>query len=178
LEAVRAFVNADDWDATRQVLQARQALLLRPEVEALFEANIAQARATGDERAVQILKLHLALLRDCQTHGIKAAFARLRVAQLQAAQQAEWPFEVELIARSVMALRGDAADKLAHAQYLDAQAAAGDDADLQALLTAIRTAMFGGDLAQLGEDLSGVYRQAWDAIVAGTLDQPPGQDAD
>ncbi len=31
------FVNAEDWDATRPVVEAQQALLFQPEVETLFE---------------------------------------------------------------------------------------------------------------------------------------------
>src|SRR5205085_3097473 len=44
MQAVRDFVKADDWDASRQVVEAQQALLFQPEVEALFEQNIVQAR--------------------------------------------------------------------------------------------------------------------------------------
>ena len=76
-DAVRAFLQAEDWPATRRVLEARQALLLRPEVEAAFEDLIRQARAAGQTRAVRMLELHLALLCDCKALGIDAAFARL-----------------------------------------------------------------------------------------------------
>ena len=77
IQAVRAFVNADDWAATRRVVEAHQALLFRPEVEEFFEANIAQARADGNEQAAEYLEMHLALLRACRMEGVAAVFDRL-----------------------------------------------------------------------------------------------------
>jgi hypothetical protein len=158
LQAVRAFLDADDWEATRRVVETQGALLFRPEVEALFEQNIAQARAANEQRAVQMLQLHLALWRDCQAHGVEAAFAKLA-----SAASAELPFDAQLIPRTVAALLGSPQDRMALAQHLSRQAAA--DEELQALLTTIQTALFGGELSQLGQDLRGVYRQAWEAIV-------------
>jgi hypothetical protein len=73
----------------------------------------------------------------------------------------------ELIASAIAALRGRAPEKMAYAQVLTVQAAQTTDEQLKALLTAIQLALFGGDRAQLGQDLEGVYLQAWQAIVAG-----------
>lgn len=159
---MRDFVNADDWDATRQVVEAQQALLFRPEVAALFEHNIAQAKAAGEQRTVNILEQHLALLRDCQEHGIAETFE-----QLAAAQQDDLPFDEELIPRSIAALLGNPQEKLAHAQYLTAQTAQTTDDNLKALINTLQLALFSSDLSQLGRDLQGVYRQAWEAIVVG-----------
>jgi hypothetical protein len=78
-QAVHDFVNAEDWDATRQVVEAQQTLLFRPEVEALFEWNIAQT--TGEQWKVDILEQHLALLRNCKKIGIAEAFEKLAAAQ-------------------------------------------------------------------------------------------------
>src|SRR5205823_800180 len=61
MQAVRAFVNAEDWDASRQIVEAKQALLFQPEVEALFEQNIEQAKADGEERMARLLEQHLAV---------------------------------------------------------------------------------------------------------------------
>src|SRR6266702_1964256 len=47
VQAVNDFVNADNWGATRHVVEAQQELLFQPEVETLFEQNIAQARSAG-----------------------------------------------------------------------------------------------------------------------------------
>src|SRR5947207_2491740 len=62
IQAVREFVNARNWEATRQVVEARQALLFEPEAEAVFAAFIAQAKATKDERITELLEMHLAVL--------------------------------------------------------------------------------------------------------------------
>lgn len=78
-QAVHDFVNAEDWDATRQVVEAQQRLLFRAEVEALFEWNIAQAKE--EQWKVDILEQHLALLRDCQKIGIAEAFEKLAAAR-------------------------------------------------------------------------------------------------
>jgi tetratricopeptide (TPR) repeat protein len=164
MAAVRAFVNAADWPATRRVVEAQQELLLQPEVEALFEQNITQARESGDQRAVGMLELHLDLLRACQAEGIEAAFANL-----EASQGSDLPFDEELIPRTVAALLSGPQEKMAHAQYLNQQAAQSQDKELKALIEAIQTALFGGHLAELGADLEGVYRQAWEAIVMGVV---------
>ena len=52
-------------------------------------------------------------------------------------------------------------------QYLSAQEAQASDEGLKALINTIQLALFSSSLAQLGQNLEGVYRQAWDAIVAG-----------
>src|SRR5438270_4870696 len=67
MQAIRDFVNAEDWNATRQVVEAQQSVLFQPEVETLFEQNIASARSAGDQRAVGLLEQHLALLPGCKT---------------------------------------------------------------------------------------------------------------
>jgi Tfp pilus assembly protein PilF len=162
MQAVRDFVNADDWDATRQVVEAQQVLLFRPEVVALFEWNVAQARAAGEQRTVTVLEQHLALLRNCKEIGIAEAFE-----QLEAVQEDDLLFDVELIPRSIAALLGGPQEKLAHAQYLTAQTAQAADDNLKALINTIQLALFSSDLSQLGRDLHGVYHQAWETIVVG-----------
>jgi tetratricopeptide (TPR) repeat protein len=161
VQAVRAFVNAEDWDASRQVVEAKQALLFEPEVEALFEQNIERAKADGDERAVRLLEQHLAVLRACKQRGIAQTFE-----QLAATQEEALPFDAELIPRSIAALLGGPQEKMAHAQYLATLSASTTDEALKALLNTIQLALFGSDLSPLGQNLSGVYRQAWEAIVA------------
>ncbi|MBS1252943.1 MAG: hypothetical protein MAG451_01986 [Anaerolineales bacterium] len=170
LQAVQDFVNAEDWNASRQVVEAQQALLFRAEVETLLEQNVAQARSAGEERAAQTLELHLAVLRECQRRGIDAAFA-----QLDAAQQPDLPFDElrtspfdpDIIPRTVAALQGSPQDRMQLAQHLSALARQTEDTELQAFFEAIQTALFGGDLAAQEEGLSGVYRQEWQAIRAG-----------
>ena len=160
VQAVRDFVNAEDWDATRAVVEAQQALLFQPEIETLFEQNMAGARARGEERVVNILAQHLTLLRECKRIGIAEAFEQL------AAEQAEsLPFDKELISRSIAALLGSPQEKMAHMQYLTEQMTQTTDKQLIALLQVIQLALYSRDLSQLGRDLQGVYQQAWEVIT-------------
>ncbi len=162
VQAIRDFVNAESWETKRQVVEAQQSLLFRPEIEAIFEENIEQAKGAGEEQEVNMLELHLAILRNCKTQGIADTFE-----QLAAAQQATLPFDAELVPLSIAALLGDAQEKMTHVQYLTTLAARTTDEELKALINTIQLALFGGDLAQLGQDLNGIYRQTWEAIVAG-----------
>ena len=61
---------------------------------------------------------------------------------------------------------GGPQEKMAHAQYLMAQAGQTEDEELKALLNVIQLALFSKDFSQLGRDLHGVYRQAWERIAA------------
>ncbi len=162
MQAVRDFVNAEDWDATRQVIEAQQAILFQPEVETLFEENIAHARTSRNQQTVQMLERHLALLRECKTIGIAEAFA-----QLTEEVEETLPFDADLIPRSIAALLGGPQKKMEHAQYLAIVAAQTTDEDLNALITVIQLALFSKDLSQPGRGLKGIYQQAWEAIVVG-----------
>jgi tetratricopeptide (TPR) repeat protein len=82
-------------------------------------------------------------------------------------QDGSLPFGAELIPRSVVALLGGPQEKMAHAQYLTAIETQTTDERLKALLQVIQLGLFGSDLSQLGENLSGVYREVWKAIVIG-----------
>ncbi|MGH2494658.1 MAG: hypothetical protein ACRDIV_08120, partial [Ktedonobacteraceae bacterium] len=164
-QAMLDYINADDWDATRRVIEAQQVILFKPEVEALFEQFIVHARSAGDQHFVNLLEQHLELLRDCKMHGIEKAFERFE-SDLAEAEKEDLPFDAELIVSSVMALLGSPQEKMGHAQSLMAQAAQTSDEELKALLTVIQLALFSSDLSQLGRDLQGVYRQAWETIAA------------
>ena len=50
MDAIQGFVDAEDWEATRQAVEAHAELLLRPQVEEIFEQNIARAREAGNTR--------------------------------------------------------------------------------------------------------------------------------
>jgi hypothetical protein len=84
MQAVRDFVNADDWQATQMVVQDQQSILFQPVVEQLFASNIAQARTDGQDRIAQVLELHLDLLRACQLQGIEQAFRQLLASRPEA----------------------------------------------------------------------------------------------
>ena len=159
-QAVGDFVNSEELGATRRVVEAQQALLFRPEADVFFELLIEQARARKEQFKVKRLELYRALLHTCKMQGIAATFERIT------GQKQTLPF-ADLISRSVSALSGSPQEKRAHAQYLSVQANQTNDEELKALLDVIQLALFGGELSQLGEALSGVYRQAWQAIVEG-----------
>jgi hypothetical protein len=161
MQAVRDFVNAGDWDANRQVVEAQQELLFQPEVETLFEQNIARARSAGEDRTVRMLELYLALLRDCKANGIAEAFAKLATVQ-----EVDLPFDKEMPSRSIAALLGSPQEKMEHMQYLAAMTSETSDEDLKVLINTIQLALFSKDLSQFGRDLKGVYKQAWEGIVA------------
>lgn len=74
MQAIQAFVSAGDRAATRQVVEAQQALLFQPEVEAIFEQLIAHGKGEGEEQFVRMLELHLNVLRACRQQGIGATF--------------------------------------------------------------------------------------------------------
>ena len=79
----------------------------------------------------------------------------------------ELPFDTELKTRSIAALLGGPQEKVDHMQYLAELSSRTKDEGLKELIKSIKLAMFDGDLLQLGQSLSGVYRQAWEAIVVG-----------
>jgi len=163
MQTIRSFVNAEDWDATRRVLEAQHTVLFQLEVEAIFERNIEQAKIDKQERAVQLLEMHLALLRACKNDGIAETFERF----LKQAEEEPFPFDVQLIPRSINALLGGPQEKMEHLHYLATLSAETTDEPLKALVNVIQLALFGGDRSHLGQDLEGVYRQAWETILAG-----------
>jgi hypothetical protein len=160
MQAIQAFLGAGDWAATRQVVEAQQALLFQPDVEAIFEQNIAQASSEGEEQWAETLQMHLAVLRACKQQGIAATFAQIE-------QPPDLPFDPEIIPRSIAALRGDMQAKMAHGQYLTGILAQSNDPQLQALVNTVMRSLFDGNLDSLGHDLEGAYARAWAAIVAG-----------
>jgi hypothetical protein len=169
MNAIEAFVDADSWDASRKVVEANRELLLGPEVEAIFEQNLAQARRAGDERAMAYLRRHLDLLRACRNDGIEAAFATV-----QQEQEVDLPFDPELIPQSVAALRGTPQDRLAHLQRIAPLLEQAEDTGLRALLSVIQAALVGGDLAELGRGLTGVYTQVWHTITVAVSGEDTG----
>lgn len=92
----------------------------------------------------------------------------------------EVPEEVEALATfvqaSVAALRSvNPQEKVAFLQQLAALQAPDDE--MKALFQAIQLALLGGDLAHLGDTLTGFARQVWEWIVAGVQedDTPPSE---
>jgi pentatricopeptide repeat protein len=78
IQAVNEFVNTQDWEATHQILLQQQPLLLSPEVERLFEHNIALALQKQNQRFADMLTIHLSLLRACKQMGVEAAWTQFQ----------------------------------------------------------------------------------------------------
>ncbi len=70
-EAIRAYLNAPNWETARQVIETQQHVLLHPAAEVGFEQIIAMQI---DEKLVQQMEQHLALLRRSREVGVDAAF--------------------------------------------------------------------------------------------------------
>ncbi|MBA2285534.1 MAG: tetratricopeptide repeat protein [Ktedonobacteraceae bacterium] len=82
---------------------------------------------------------------------------------------------------SIAALRSpDPQEKMAFMQQLVPLQAQAPDDEMQALFQAIQLALLGGDLAHLGDHLTSLAREMWDAIVAGVQqdDTPSGEAPD
>jgi hypothetical protein len=169
LQAIREFVATADWPAARRVVEARQEWLFQPEAEQIFLQNIAQAQQAGEKQVAKLLETHLAILLACQRDGIEPTFASL----LTQADETSWPFDPELIPKSIAALLGVPQEKFAYYQYLITLVAQTTDAQFQLFLTTIQQALVGVEPSQLGQDLTGRYRDAWEHILKGL--EPDGQ---
>lgn len=154
--------NADGLDAMRQVLIAQHMLLFRPEAEYLLETRITETRAREATQDADALCNVLTILQECIAHGITTTFDNL-----VSDQQCHLPFGTDLVPRTIDALTGTPDAKIAHIHYMNELATQTTDEQLKALIRAIQVAMLGGDVNQAGDDLTGVYQQAWQMIVSG-----------
>jgi tetratricopeptide (TPR) repeat protein len=171
VQVVRDFLTTKSWEGTRRILVQQQTHLFQPEVEEFLQYQITLAENTGKHQTAEMLLLHLDLLRDAKAEGIERAFANL-------AQKVTPPFGMELVARSRIAFHGEPTERMAHMHYLTTLATQTTDEGTKKLIEAIQLALVGGDLSQARQDLDGVYRQAWEAIIgekdAETSDDEPG----
>ena len=83
----------------------------------------------------------------------------------QQANQWQSPFDTDIIAQSIAALVSSPQEKLKQMQALTALVTQTTDPEFQALITTIQLAFLGSDFSQLGSNLHGVYREAWEHIV-------------
>ena len=72
-EAVQAFIIAQTWADSKQIVEARRDVLLTDAAEQLMATLLDQYR--GDEEATEVLQDHRMLLARCRHQGIDAAFA-------------------------------------------------------------------------------------------------------
>src|SRR5215217_341006 len=72
-EAVLAFVNAQTWAQSKQIVEDHRDLLLTDAADAILVGLLEQY--SDNENAVRELEEHRALLLHCRRDGIDAAFA-------------------------------------------------------------------------------------------------------
>jgi tetratricopeptide (TPR) repeat protein len=151
----------------------------RAEWRKIIKQVLMQAKRSNQQQDTDFFVAVLALLDGQPTalpndHPYTPALAKIheRIAACgleddDTLQDDNLPFDAELIPRSIAALSGVPQEKMAHEQYLTTLSTETTDGRLIALLQVIQLGLFGSDLSKLGQNLSGVYREAWEAIVIG-----------
>jgi tetratricopeptide (TPR) repeat protein/HEAT repeat protein len=76
-EAIKEFINAEDWDSARRVLESHPELL-SPVADAELRVTIHVAQSEGDAYVESLIKPHRDLLHRCREIGIDAAFKELK----------------------------------------------------------------------------------------------------
>jgi len=175
MAAINAFVGANNWAASRRVVEEQKKILLTAAAEQIFLENIARARTSGDSRSSAYLQQHLDLLLACRRIGIDAAFDALEAEAtvVDNEEDIQLPFDPVLIGQTVAALRGSPQDRIAHLPVLLPLAAQTDGPALKAFYNAVQMALVGGDLREVGRSLTGIYAQVWQAIVANVSREAP-----
>jgi hypothetical protein len=93
MQAINALVNTAGIEAImRQVVEAQQALLFLPEVESIFEQNIAQAISDGKQERASELQIYLDVLRLCKQQGIAATFDQFERLQTESTERGRISF--------------------------------------------------------------------------------------
>ena len=74
VEVVLAFIEAESWSESQEIVERERELLFSEEVNSVFSNLFEQYK--DDAKMTQMLQEHQALLKACQIEGIEAAFAR------------------------------------------------------------------------------------------------------
>ncbi|MBI3159877.1 MAG: tetratricopeptide repeat protein [Chloroflexi bacterium] len=172
LEAVQAYLSAEDWTATQEMVKQHQKALLTDAAEGVLAALAQQAEQAGNSQAVEMLALHLGLVRACRAKGINAAFEELERGR-RAGAAAE---DEEFIARAAAGLRGGPEEK--QALFNELQGMTGRGEEFGKLAAALRLAVFSkeDELDGLGKDLDERHARLWLAIRARVKEQNDGEE--
>lgn len=192
-KAVQAYLNAENWDATREVLRENQELLFMPEAEALLQELIGHAADNQNDRLAQVFELHLNILRAAKMGGIDMIFDQVKMMEAQA--EADFggnsddhehshnghgheyetediselegvPFNVpEMLGIAVRAFLGSAQDRVAAVQAVTAQTQTITDADALKFLAALQQALIAGSPSLTMPTFEGVYESMWEALL-------------
>ena len=169
MAAIRAYLDAVDLQAKRQVIEEHQEVLFRPEASALFKANIEQARKEGDQETEQMLVYHWGLLNACKQEGIETAFDQMDQSVTSAVDDAEQTESLVgslpdgFVERCVSGINGDPQEKQDAFNYLVKLAARHPKAGN--LIKDAQLAIMGQNLATLGQDLSEEHAEIWRRIL-------------
>ena len=75
------------------------------------------------------------------------------------------PFSADLVAQSCIALTRGPQEKIAHLRSLFRYESQITDKEFHELIQCIALALVGADCSQLGHDLQGIYRLAWETLI-------------
>ncbi len=166
VRTIAAFIQAEDWPASRAVLDAHPELL-EPPTNSAFQALIQAAIETGDDARMQALAAHHDLLRACHRLGIDAAFAR--VENPQTGEQVEEMMALSVIGHNTLAVMlGEPQHRnewLSEVRRLQKEADDEGDQQTVALMSAIMKLLNGQPPAHISPTLEGAHKAVWDTIV-------------
>ncbi|NDJ53156.1 MAG: hypothetical protein GYB68_08750 [Chloroflexi bacterium] len=160
MNAMLEYVNAPDWPATRQVVEAHPQLVSDEAIRG-FDMLIEGARAQGHNTAVMRMTGHKALLESIQEIGIDDAFHRVE----------NPPDLFDVVAERTITSLTTAPDEreawqdVVHDLYT--QASISGDESAAMLLQAVSTLLSGTPVNEIAVDLPEEnHRQIWSQIVA------------
>ena len=94
-EVVFAFIEADSWSDSQEILEEERELLFSEEADLVLSNLLEEYK--NNAKVVNMLEEHRALLKECQTNGIEAAFMNKRIQRIPLGLPTEltvvcWPF--------------------------------------------------------------------------------------
>ena len=145
LQALLAYLRSASWTDKQRLLQARQALLCRPQVEGLLTRLMHEAAAAGDAHVYETLALHRAVLRD--------ACARPAL-----------PLSGAVLGRLAAAVVAPRDERPVYLPYVATLAVRAPDPDLRTFLMLLQRAILNDDLTLLEEQLQEPYHELWQQL--------------
>lgn len=167
VRTIAQFINAEDWQAARHVVEAHPELLSR-EAEAAFQALIQAAIVKEDDQWLETLATHQTLLRACRQLGVEEAFRRAESAPDEAT--VEQMILLSVVSHNTLAVLLHEPNKrdewAAQVRHLQRRARAEGDKQGARLFGAILRLLGGRSVETLRPRLSGVHADVWRAIAA------------
>jgi len=164
MDAIAQFINARDWGASREVLDAHPELLTPP-ADAALRRLIDGAQAQQDLRLVAILTTHRDLLALCRDVGADRAFE-----QATGGPQGG-PDPLQIIADNTIAVLTSQPERRAEWQAkieeVLIQTDLHGDVNLGDLLRGILRLLAGDSPDQVQPQVIGPFAEVWDHILAG-----------